>query len=478
MSHRAIGGRRQRSAAWQWTLIGFIPGLFCGVSVMIGIVLEGTLTSYFLPTPAPQVTEIVVQVVMTATEDANMPTSTPLSQFIVVTATPDPALSRAADPASAPPTLAQPATSEVVSVQVQPTPLATEAPTDVPAPTLPPTSEIPEVLKVVRSLTVTIPGGAFVMGTTPGEVTEAVRQCVTRDAGSCEASYAQDSFPAHQVTVDSFLMESTEVTFDQYVAFLNVRGPDAHINRCAGFPCIQTQNESRDAPIIFDGTTYSIGVGLSQHPVYGVTWYGAREYCEAVGRRLPTEAEWERAARADDGRIYPWGNTWDNALAKTRLPRDAPPGSLQVGSLPLGASIYGVFDLAGNVAEWMSDYYSERHYDEQARQGNAVNPRGPIIGQQKVLRGGSWDGLPFFSRTVHRQSARPDDFRRWIGFRCVEDTVNDAVIGSSDLNPASLGANVPPAPPENTPIPNAQPTLPPPPEAGRTDNTSSSNSAG
>ncbi len=477
MSYRPIGGRRQRSAAWQWALIGFIPGLFCGVSVMIGVMLEGTLPAYFLPTAEPEVVTTVVHVVMTATEDASLPTPTPLAQFIVVTATSDPA-SAGGRGAVAQQRPLQEATSEVVSVQVQATPTHTDILTVIAPPTIAPTSEIPELLKIVRSLTVTIPGGSFVMGTTPGEVTEAVRQCITRDAGACEASYAQDSFPAHQVTVDAFLMETTEVTFEQYVAFLNVRGPDAHVNRCAGFPCIQTQNESRDAPIIFDGTTYTIGAGLSQHPVYGVTWYGAREYCESVGRRLPTEAEWERAARADDGRVYPWGNTWDNALAKTRLPRDAPPGSLQVGSLPLGASIYGVYDMAGNVAEWISDYYSERHYEEQARRGNAMNPTGPIIGQQKVLRGGSWDGLPFFSRTVHRQSARPDEFLRWIGFRCVEDPLNEDVIGSADLNPANLGVDVPPAPPENTAIPNAQPTLPPPPEANRADNSSTSSSAG
>ena len=474
MSYRPIGGRRQRSAAWQWALIGFIPGLFCGLSVMLGVMLEGTLTAYFLPTPEPEVVTTVVHIIMTATEDASRLRPTPQSQFIVVTATPEPASTGG----EAQPTPAQAAASDIVSVQVQPTAAPTDVPTGVPAPTLAPTSDIPELLRVVRSLTVTIPGGAFVMGTTPGEVTEAVRQCVTRDAGSCEASYAQDSFPAHQVTVDSFLLESTEVTFDQYIAFLNVRGPDAHINRCAGFPCIQTQNESPDAPIIYDGSTYTIGRGLSQHPVYGVTWYGAREYCEAVGRRLPTEAEWERAARADDSRIYPWGNAWDNALAKTNRPLDAPPGSLQVGSLPLGASFYGAYDMAGNVAEWISDYYSERHYEEQARQGDVVNPTGPIIGQQKVLRGGSWDGVPFFSRTVHRQSERPDAFRRWIGFRCAEDPADAGIIGSADLNPAALGVDVPPAPPENTPIPNAQPTLPQPPEADRADETGSSTSAG
>ncbi len=476
MSYRPIGGRRQRSAAWQWALIGFVPGLFCGLGVMLAVMFEGTLPAYFLPTAEPTVVTTVVHVVMTATEDPSQPRPSPLAQYIIVTATPEvPSAAGAGAAAQSTPTPA--ATSELVSVPVQATPIPTDAPTDIPPPTQAPTSEIPELLKVVRSLTVTIPGGAFVMGTTPGEVTEAVRQCITRDAGVCEASYAQDSFPAHQVAVDAFLMETTEVTFEQYVAFLNIRGPDAHVNRCAGFPCIQTQNESRDAPIVFDGAAYTIGAGLSQHPVYGVTWYGAREYCEAVGRRLPSEAEWERAARADDGRIYPWGNTWDNALAKTRLPRDAPPGSLQVGSLPLGASIYGVYDMAGNVAEWVSDYYSERHYEEQARRGSAVNPTGPIIGQQKVLRGGSWDGLPFFSRTVHRQSARPDEFLRWIGFRCVEDPPNEEVIGASDLNPASLGADPPAAPPRNTAIPNAQPTLPPP-EADRADDSSAPSSAG
>ncbi len=448
MSYRPIGGRRRRSAAWQWAVIGFIPGFFCAMSLMIGVIAEGSLPAYFLPTPAPQVVTTVVHIVMTATP-AELPLSpAPPAQVVIVTATP-------VAPA--------PANTEIVSVQVQPTPLPSEPPTEIPPPLTPPTRGIPEVLKFIRSLTVTIPGGSFVMGTTPSEVTEAVRQCVTRDAGSCEASYAQDSFPAHQVRVDSFLMETTEVTFEQYVAFLNDRGPDTHINRCAGFPCIQTRNENENAPITFDGSNYSIGAGLSQHPVFGASWYGAREYCEAIGRRLPTEAEWERAARGEDGRIYPWGNTWDNALAKTNRPLDAPPGSLAVGSLPLGASVYGVYDMAGNVAEWVSDYYSERHYQEQAALGEVQNPTGPLVGQQKTLRGGSWDGVPFFSRSAHRQSERPDAHKRWIGFRCVEDPASDAAIGTGDLNPASLGAVVPAGPPTETAVPNAQPTQPPPP---------------
>ena len=469
MSYRPIGGRRNRGAAWQWGLIGFIPGLLCGLATMVGVLLEGTLPAYFLPTTEPQVVTTVVHVVMTATEDPNQVPPTPVSQVVVVTATPDSALSQSTAPVSA--------SSGLVSVQVQPTVVPTLLPTPIPPPTVAPTSEIPEVLKLIRSLTVSVPGGTFTMGTTPGEVAQAVDECVNRDGGACQASYAEDSAPVHEVRVDSFLLETTEVTFSQYVAFLTVRGPDSHKNACPGFYCIQTQNESLDAPIIFDGVNYSINEGLAQHPAYGVNWYGARAYCEAVGRRLPTEAEWERAARADDSRIYPWGNRWDYALAKTNRPLDTPPGSFQVGSLPLGASIYGAYDMAGNVAEWVSDWYSERYYAEQVALGVSVNPTGPITGLQKVLRGGSWDSPPFFSRSVHRQAEDPKNFRRWIGFRCVEDPPNVDVIGSTDLNPATLGVDVPAAPPQDNSDLNSQPTLPPPPEADQVE-SGASNSAG
>lgn len=472
MSYRPIGARRNRSAAWQWGLIGFIPGLFCGVIVMAAILLEGTLTEFILPTPAPQVFTTVVHVVMTATEDPNQPPATPISQFVVVTATPDAAAGNQVAVQGQ-----QEPTREIVSVQVQSTALPTDVPTQILPPTAVPVRAIPAILESTRSLAVTIPGGVFTVGTTPVEVAEAVNECI-RDGGTCEARYAEDSFPAHEVMVDSFLLETTEVTFEQYVTFLNVRGPDTHINGCAGFPCIQTQNESLDAPITFDGANYSIGVGLSQHPVYGVTYYGALAYCEAVGRRLPTEAEWERAARADDDRIFPWGNRWDSALAKTNRPLDTPPGSFPVGSYPLGASIYGVYDMAGNVAEWVSDWYSERYYQEQAALGTSKNPSGPLAGQQKVLRGGSWNGVPFFSRAMHRQSEYPGEYQRWIGFRCAEDPPNTDAIGSSNLNPATLGVDVPAAPPQTTGVINAQPTLPSPPEANRSDETGTSNSAG
>ena len=477
MSYRPIGGRRNRSAAWQWGLLGFIPGLLCGFIIMVGVILQGSVLEYLSPPATPQIVTTIVKIVLSPTVDANAPTITPF----VVTATPDPdAIAQAVDQPTAVSTEAdsveQPTTVDSVAVESSPTPTLaapTAVPTEVPA-----VNQVPEVLQSIRSLTVSIPGGTFTMGTSPSEVVQAVEECTTRDAGTCLPSYGEDSYPPYPVTLNPFLMETTEVTFSQYVTFLNVKGPSSHLNGCDGFPCIETRNENADAVVTFDSANYSIVDTLAEHPVYGITWYGAREYCETIGRRLPTEAEWERAARGDDGRIYPWGNLWDNAYAKTNRPADAPPGSFTVGSYPAGASPYGMFDMAGNVAEWVSDWYGEQYYAQQAAQGTAVNPTGPVSGLQKVLRGGSWNTVPFFTRTVHRQSWDPADSQRWIGFRCAADPEDASTIGSAGINPQTLGGNVPDAPTADGGVQNAQPTLAPPPEAGQGADSEESTSAG
>jgi formylglycine-generating enzyme required for sulfatase activity len=318
---------------------------------------------------------------------------------------------------------------------------------------------------------VTIPAATFQMGTTPLEVFQAVDECTTRDGGNCQASYGEDASPPFQVRLEAYQIETTEVTFRQYVAFLNYLRSQgvSHLNGCNGFICIQTVNErpSPNGVITFDGQNYNAPPGLLSHPVYGVTWYGANAYCTALGRRLPTEAEWELAARGLDGRIYPWGNVWNNNLAKTNRPREAPPGTVPVGTYPLGASPFGVLDMAGNVAEWVNDWYEPTYYNQQANLPQPVfNPAGAPIASQKVLRGGSWDGVPFFSRSVHRQSwfPAPDgntaDYPRWVGFRCAADA--GAGVSSGAVDPNTLGANIPSAPVagvSNVPsVPEAQPT--------------------
>ena len=451
MGYRKLGGRRNRGAAWQWGILGFLPGLVCGLTILLAVIAEGTIPAYFLPTPQPQVVQQIVHVVLTATPEPSPPPLEPTPQVLIITATPLPAAQ--IQPTNAP-----------ISVQVQPTALPTSIPTSSPQPAIPTVNPVPEALLRLRSDTATIPGGSFIMGTNPAEVAAAVREC-QNNGGTCLAQYAQDSYPEHEVRVEPFLMEITEVSFTQYVAFLNLLGPNSHETACPGFWCIQTRNDSESAPIVFNGSSYSINTGLAQHPVYGVNWHGARAYCEAAGRRLPTEAEWERAARVEDSRIYPWGNIWDNALANTKRSRETP-SHFPVASpeYEFGRSLYGLYHLAGNVAEWVSDYYSETYYQQQAQLGLSVDPTGPINGLEKVLRGGSINSVPFFSRAVHRQSAGESEFRLWVGFRCAEDAPNPEATGSSDLNPAALGVDVPAAPAIDNAPGNAQPTLPPPPQ--------------
>jgi formylglycine-generating enzyme required for sulfatase activity len=147
--------------------------------------------------------------------------------------------------------------------------------------------------------------------------------------------------------------------------------------------------------------SYGPGFEAPQLPVVGVTWHQAREYCRRLGKRLPTEAEWEKAARGEDGRSFPWGNFWDPARANDgRGPRP-------VGSFPDGVSPFGAYDMAGNVWEWVRDRYPLPATDWRQ--------------ERRVLRGGAWNYPAVYHRTSYRRHERPDYAERRIGFRCAQD---------------------------------------------------------
>ena len=199
----------------------------------------------------------------------------------------------------------------------------------------------------------------------------------------------EDEAEAGDLLVQAFYIDKYEVTNEQYLECVND-------GVCQ--PSLELDPER---------------FGAARQPVVGVSWYDATTYCRWAGKRLPTEAEWERAARGDDRREYPWGEgspTCDKAIF-TQCDRYGP---AEVGGRPEGAGPFGTQDLAGNVWEWVQDWYAPRYYPSKGE--NA--PEGPPAGQQRVLRGGSWHFGPMYIRAANRHRDDPVHRTPSYGFRC------------------------------------------------------------
>lgn len=478
MSRYGSLNKRSGNAAWQWIVIGGVIGFGCAAIFLLGGLAAGVLT----------VGESV----------ANLPTQTPNIVVSVITATPAPVTPTSVTPTTPPTAIpALDIQAPTVTPTQNPT-LLTPAPTTTPSPTVPPTAigvggatggaAMPVNDRMLSIATDLIPvqGGTFTMGTTVAEVAAAVDECLGGyggEPGLCELSYGQDAQPQHQVTISPFLMERTEVTYEQYLGFINGMGAGSHRNGCLGQPCMQTRNESETSNITFDSASYSVLPVINSHPMTNVTWYGAQAYCQAIGRRLPTEAEWELAARGLNGRIFPWGEAWNEAYASTsRSPLILPREKVPVDNFPLGATPEGILNLAGNVEEWTADWYDPNFYARPEASG--LDPVGPAAGTEKVTRGGAWDLVPFFARTVHRRSIAPLNPTASVGFRCVADAgaaqqttggagaAGNTPLGAAPIipvgtpNPSTLGV-VPGAANEETTANqlNSAPTMPPAPTA-------------
>lgn len=236
-----------------------------------------------------------------------------------------------------------------------------------------------------------IPAGEFIMGT---------------DSEGANA----DQKPAHTVYLDAFYIDKHEVTNAEYEEFILSGGyKSKKLWTKKGWNFIQ--NNQIQAPLKYRQNKISTE---PDQPVIGVSWYEANAYATWAGKRLPTEAEWEKAARGTDGRIYPWGDEMDFSKL-SYFPHVTKVQT--VGSFANGASPYGVRDMAGSVWEWCADWYSESYYN----QSPGTNSKGPGNGEYRVLRGGAWNSIRRQLQSTYRYYEKENYQDYTIGFRCAKD---------------------------------------------------------
>ncbi|MBI3211278.1 MAG: formylglycine-generating enzyme family protein [Simkania negevensis] len=216
----------------------------------------------------------------------------------------------------------------------------------------------------------------------------------------------RDERPRHTVVLSGFALDIHPVTNEQFVRFLEVMGGEKDANN-------QDIIQLKESRIKRHAGKLTIESGYAKHPVIGVTWYGAVAYAKWIGKRLPTEAEWEVASyggRADE--IYPTGNKIERSQANffsadTTAVKSYPPNG------------YGLYDMAGNVYQWCQDWYDPNYY--QVSMQEPENPPGPLQGVYRVLRGGCWKSLQEDLRCSHRNRNNPRIVNRTYGFRCAAD---------------------------------------------------------
>ena len=248
---------------------------------------------------------------------------------------------------------------------------------------------LPSFLWSKENPMIEIPAGAFIMG---------------------HPSCGTDATPVRRIHLDTFFISKYEITNAEYYVFWKSVRPRSGQYTPISYPEVVWPQVTANKP---------------DHPVVGISWDSANAYAEWAGGRLPTEAEWEKAARGKHGLIWPWGDQFNLLIqgiethANVRQDNKIN-GTTTVGKYPTGDSPYGVSDLAGNVWEWTADWYSKWHYHQAKDQ----NPTGPSIGSWRTVRGGAWLNKANAVRSSVRLGQHPSIGTSFIGFRLVKQAIN------------------------------------------------------
>lgn len=275
-----------------------------------------------------------------------------------------------------------------------------------------------------------VPSGSFFMGSNDEQLNNAMEDCMNMySEKDCQRHFYNHEQPMHLVTLDKFWIDKTEVTNAQFCKFLNKCGNQAENGTFWYEPAAGSRGIKYGFIDEIEGKFIS-KKGFEDFPVIEVSWYGAAAYCKWIGGRLPTEAEWEYAARGPNAYIYPWGNDFNGKyvnfrdssfifdnLGKDLKFNDGNPSWSSVGNYPSGASWCGALDMAGNVHEWVEDWFSATYYASSP----SKDPIGPESGTLKIGRGGSWYDPSWHVRSSYRKALSPSSARmHWIGFRCAK----------------------------------------------------------
>lgn len=262
--------------------------------------------------------------------------------------------------------------------------------------------------------------GTFIQGSTRGQLNNFEKLCLESLAG-CNADTFIDEQPQRVVTLSTFWIDVFEVTNEQFQEFV----VDTQYKTTAELSGNSfVWNDQKHLLEEVKGAEWENPTGpnssiktIMKYPVVQVSWIDAETYCRWKGKRLPTEAEWEKVARGSNGWTYPWGNEWCPDCLNFSL--EFAPGPSEIGQYPTGIGPYGNYDLLGNVFEWVSDWYDSNYY--QSASNN--NPMGPSDNNlnEKVKKGGSWATRAGFLHAAWRSSANFEDTSNLVGFRCAKD---------------------------------------------------------